>query len=265
MKLVVLLLMVLVATGGRATATTVDAGIRRGASVFVCEQLRWAGVSDSKVAERTYRFRIVQHDGQAMLAVYSDLYDFGSTRGIMDFTMGRIYDGRWGVYEYGFTPDSNESESKRIRSRFIGKPTGSFTTSRQACASYLAETSPLKSRMEAAALASVDNFRQWPFRHGACTQKGMAQSDAAAPSATQAAGSGCEPTPKLDSSNSKVCAFNEAYSQLYVVVGKKPMKQVYVVAIRWSLKDFPEKFIHYDDRVVRPLEKLNGEGIMEHC
>ena len=119
--------------------------------------------------------------------------------------------------------------------------------------------------METAALRSVDNFQQWPFRHGQCAQKGAARPDAATPSTPQAADSDCEPVPELNRSNARVCAFNEAYSQLYVVVGKGRTKQVYVVAIRWSLKDFPEKFIDYDDRVVRPLEKLNGDGVMEHC
>ncbi len=265
MKLIVLFLTVLVAFGGRATATTVDAEIQREASVFVCEQLRWAGLSDRKVAERTYRFRIVRHDGQAMLGIYSDLYDFGSARGIMDFTMARIYDGRWGVYEYEFTPDINDSENARsIRTRFIGKPTIYVTMSRRACAGYLAETSELKSRMEAAALVSVEHFRQWS-PPGACMQKGAVRSDIAAPSATQTADDGCKSIPKPDGFKARVCAFNEAYSQLYVVAEKKRMRQVYVVAVRQYVKDFSERFIHYDDLVVRPLEKLNGEGIMEHC
>lgn len=266
MKLIVLFLTVLVAFGGRATATTVDAEIQREASVFVCEQLRWAGLSDRKVAERTYRFRIVRHDGQAMLGIYSDLYDFGSARGIMDFKMARIYDGRWGVYEYGFTPDFNDSEyAKSVRSRFIGKPTISVTTSRRACAGYLAETSALKSRMEAAAVRSVENFMQFGPALNKCRHMGTARPGEMSSPATQTAGSRCKPGPKLDSSNSRVCTFNEAYSQLYVAVGKKRIKQVYVVAMRIDANAFSEEFIDYDDRVVRPLEKLNGEGIMEHC
>ena len=265
MKLLGLLLIALIVADGRATATTVDEGIRRGAAVFVCEQLRAAGLSNSKVVERTYRFHIVRHDDEAMLGVYNDLYEFGSTRGIMNFTMARIYDGRWGVYEYGFTPDSNDSEfAEGIRSRFISTPTGSFTTSRRACSDYLAETSLLKKRIEDAAIRSVEHVMQFGHAVNKCRHEGTARPGVISLPARQAGG-GCVTKPKPADVKERVCAFNEAYRNVHVIVEVKHKTHVYDVAIRQEPKDFSEQFIDYDDRVVQELEPPASEGVLEHC
>ena len=230
MKYKMVVLLILIMNCSFANAMTVDAQIRRGAAVFVCEQLRWAGLADKKIATKTYQFDIIRDGDQARLAIDGDIYELRSTPGISDFKMTRLIDNRWGVFEYEFTPDINQ-DAKIIRDTFAGKPTGYFVTSRRSCSGYLRDKSALKSRIQTAAIISLEKFLE----------------------------------ENLDRNRLRVCSFNEVDSHLYIIVRERHKTRSYVIAIRSDIDPAGEKFIYGNDLVVQQLEDLESADVIRRC
>lgn len=230
MKYKMAFLLVMIMSCNFANAMAVDTQIQRGAAVFVCEQLRWAGLADKKIATKTYRFNIIRDGDQARLAIDGDIYELKSIPGISDFKMTRLIDNRWGVFEYEFTPDINQ-DARNVRDIFVGKPIGYFMISRRSCSGYLSDKSALKSRIQVSAIVSVEKFLE----------------------------------KNLDHNRLRVCSFNEADPHLYVIVRERHKTRSYVVAIRSNIDPAGEKFIYSNDLVVQELEDLESAGVIKLC
>ena len=213
-----------------ANAITVDAQIRRGAAVFVCEQLRWAGLADKKIATKTYRFNIIRDGDQARLAIDGDIYEFRSIPGVSDFKMARLIDNRWGVFEYEFIPNIKQ-DARSVCDIFVGKPTGYFMTSRRSCSGYLNDKSALKSRIQASAIVPIEKFLK----------------------------------KSLHPNKLRVRSFNEVDPHLYVIVRERHETRSYVVAIRSDIDPAGEKFIYSNDLVVQELGDLESADVIKLC
>lgn len=230
MKYKMAFLLILILNCSFANAMTVDAQIRRGAAVFACEQLRWAGLADKKIATKTYRFNIIRDGDQARLAINGNIYELRSIPGISDFKMTWLIDNRWGVFEYEFVPDINQ-DARSIRDTFVGKPTGYFMISHRSCLGYLSDKSTLKSRIQASAIVSVEKFLE----------------------------------KNLDRNRLRVCSFNEVDPHLYVIVRERHMTRSYVVAVRSIIDPAGEKFIYSNDFIVQELGDLESADVIKFC